>query len=469
MATDIPALVSELEDVVGPSNTFTGHEAAEYGRDARGVVTGPVVVAVRPGSTEEVASVVRACARKNLPIVTQGGNTGLSGGAQPVDRQASVLVSLSRMRQIESVDIPDSTITVHAGATIESIQEAAKAAGAMFAPDWGARGSASIGGAISTNAGGVNVLHFGPMRDQVLGLEVVLADGRIWDGMRALRKDSSGYQLRQLFIGAEGTLGIITRAVVRMVPAIADHQTAILALPALDAALPLLETARNGGRMVVAFELIPEVGLGAAVDKFDLQRPMETVSKWYILARISAPLGSGLTAMNDFLQEASGADLILDAAMAATPDQEDNLWKIRELIRPVELWDWVEGYIKYDTAVPVGRVVEFIERVESVTAELAPAALPFSFGHVGDGNIHLHVLPPMGGFDPAHRAALEAAINALTLELEGTFTAEHGVGQSLLDQMADQKDPLEIELAWRIKDALDPDGLFNPGKTLPPR
>ncbi len=469
MTTDVVALASELTDVVGPGNTFTGIEAAEYGHDARGVVTGPVLVAVRPGSTEEVAAVVRVCADRDLPIVTQGGNTGLSGGAQPIDQQASVLVSLSRMRELESIDIADSTITVQAGATIESIQNAAGRAGAMFAPDWGASGTASIGGAISTNAGGVNVLQYGPMRDQVLGLEVVLADGRIWNGLRRLRKDSSGYQLRQLFIGAEGTLGIITRAVVRLLPAIADHQTAILALPTLDAALPLLAAARSGGRTVVAFELLPEVGLGTAVDKFELQRPMETVAKWYIIARLAAPLGSGPTAMNDFLAEAAAANLILDAAVAATTDQEDNLWMIREMIRPVELWDWVGGYIKYDAAVPVGRVVEFIERVETLTAALAPGWLPFSFGHLGDGNIHLHVLPPIGGFEPAHRAALEAAIDALTLELEGTLTAEHGVGQSLLDQMTAQKDPLEVELAWRIKDSLDPDGLFNPGKTLPPR
>lgn len=460
-------LVAELASVVGVNNTFTGSEADDYGLDDRGVLTGPIIAAVRPASTAEVAALVRTCASRGIPIVTQGGHTGLSGGAQPIDGQPSVLVSLSRMRTIESVDSLDATITVQAGATIESIQDAARAIGAMFAPDWGARGSASIGGAISTNAGGINVLQYGPMRDQVLGLEVVLADGRIWNGMRSLRKDSSGYQLRQLFVGAEGTLGIVTRAVVRLVPAIADHQTALLALSSLDAALPLLSTARENGRTVVAFELVPEVGLSAAVAKFALQRPIDTVSQWYVLARIAAPSDSAAAAMTDFLERAADAGHIVDAAVAGTPDQEANLWRIRDALRPADLWDRIDGYVKYDVAVPVGRMVEFLQRVETMVVDLAPQWLPYSFGHLGDGNIHLYVLPPDGDWEPAGRGAIEEAINALTFELGGTLTAEHGVGQLLLDQMRDQKDPLELELAWRIKNALDPEGLFNPGKTLP--
>ena len=461
-------LVAALTDAVGMANVFTGDDAVEYGRDHKGVLTEPVLAAVRPADTDEVAAVVRSCSEAGVPVCTVGGNTGLSGGAHPVDGQPSVAVSLSRMRSIESVDADGAVAVVEAGASIEAIQEAARAEGLMFAPDWGARGTASIGGAVSTNAGGINVLQFGPMRDNVLGLEVVLADGRVWDGLRALRKDSSGYQLRQLFIGAEGTLGIITRAVVRLVPMPATEQTACIALTDLESALPLLSAARATGAAVTGFELLPEIGVGLAVEKYALQRPMTTVGDWYVVARLAA---GETDAMSDFLGQAVEAGLATDAVVAGTAEQEDNLWRIRDELPPMQLWGWRDGYIKYDAAVPVGQVVEFIRRTEAVVAD-HPGWVTYPFGHVGDGNIHLHINPPD---DPAitwtvdERAAIERAVDRVILELGGTFSAEHGIGQALRAQMADQKDPLEQELAWRIKDALDPAGILNPGKTLPPR
>ncbi len=469
MATDTASLEIKLIRIVGTRNTFTGPDAAEYGRDHRGVLTGPVIAAVRPGSTEEAAAVVQACAADRIPMVTQGGNTGLSGGAQPVDQQPSIVISLSRMRAIESIDADNSTATVQAGVTIQQIQEAAAEAGLLFAPDWGARGSASIGGAISTNAGGINVLQFGPMRDHVLGLEVVLADGRVWDGLTGLRKDSSGYQLRQFFIGAEGTLGIITRAVVRLLPPIADHQSAILALPRLESVVPLLALARRA-TMITGFELIPEIGMAAATERRGFQRPLDTTTDWYVLLRIASPKGlSAESAMTSLLAGAVDSDLVADAAIAATSDQEENLWAIRDELAAGQLWGWPDGFLKYDTAVPVGRVVELLRGVEAITQELGPDWRQFSFGHVGDGNIHVHVLPPDRDWDPSERARMKEAIDALTFELGGTLSAEHGIGQVLRDQMLEQKDEVEQELAWSIKQALDPLDLLNPGKTLPPR
>ncbi len=463
------SLLEKLAAIVGPGNTFAEAEAEEYGRDQRGIVTGPVVAAVRPGSTNEVSDVVRACAEVGISVCTLGGNTGLSGGAQPVDGQASVVVSLSRMRAIEEVDVAGSTATVQAGTTIQAIQDAAASAGRMFAPDWGARGTASIGGAISTNAGGINVLQFGPTRDHILGLEVVLADGRIWNGLSALRKDSTGYQLRQFFIGAEGTLGIVTRAVVKLLPAIHDHQTALVALRSIDDVLSLLALARSTGGTVTAFELMPKAGIDRAVEKFDLLRPIETVGSWYVLVRVATPHGlDAADAITHFLEAAHTNKFIVDATIAATTDQEETLWMIRDEMPPTQLWDNLDGYIKYDTAVPVGRVVDFVKQTEAAVAQTAPGWRPFSFGHIGDGNIHLHVLPPLSGdWEPSHRLAAKAAIDAITFEFGGTLSAEHGVGQVLRDEMSTQKDSLEIELAWRIKNALDPHGLFNPGKTIP--
>ena len=462
-------LLAALVAACGDFFVYTGTDGDTFGRDERGVFAGPVIAGVRPATTEAVAAVVRACAAAGVAVVTQGGNTGLSGGAQPIADQPAVVVSLGRMRTIEAIDVDGSTAVVQAGVTIEAIQQAAAAAGRLFAPDWGARGTASIGGAISTNAGGINVLQFGPTRDHVLGLEVVLADGRIWNGMTALRKDSTGYQLRQFFVGAEGTLGIITKAVVRLLPAIHDHQTALIAMDDVDRALSLLAIAREAGGTVTACELLPEMGVARALERFNIERPLPTIRPWYLLVRIATPKGlDAADAMVAFLQAGNEAGGIVDAVVAGTPDQEETLWLIRDEMPPTNLWDNIDGYIKYDTAVPLARVTEFIQRAEALTAEISPAWTTFSFGHIGDGNIHLHVLPAFDQpWNPADRTAIKAAINSLTFELGGSLSAEHGVGQALRAEMLRQKEPIEIELAWRIKHAFDPDGVLNPGKTLP--
>ena len=362
-------------------------------------------------------------------------------------------------------------MTVQAGTTIQAMHEAAAEAGLMFAPDWGARGTATIGGAIATDAGGNNVLRYGNMRDQILGLEVVLPDGRVWNGLRALRKDSSGYDLKHLFIGAEGTLGLVTRAVVRLHPATPYRQSALATLSDLDELMPLYGLlGREAPEAVTAFELVPDVGVRRVCEAFDLPHPMASSAEWYVLLTLasSKPVTDSLTALLDSAAQAGHID---DAIVAATPEQEDRLWFIRDELPPHEVYREHQAIgLKLDTAVPLDRMGEFHERVRELTAELAPRALTYGFGHAGDGNLHMMVMPT----DDAHveefletRQELSDRIDALVFELGGTLSAEHGIGTLLRDRVVGQKPAIEWELMRRIKATLDPANIMNPGKVLP--
>ena len=464
-------LIADLEAIVGASGVLQGGDLAPALVDRRGVYRGKAVALVRPRTTREVSDIVKRCAGAGAVIVTQGGNTGMSGGATPTATGPTVIVSLTRMTTIESVDADRQSATVEAGVTIQAIQEAAAAVERLFAPDWGARGTATIGGAVSTNAGGINVLQFGTMREHILGLEVVLADGRVWNGLRALRKDSSGYDLKQLFIGAEGTLGIVTRAVVRLLPAFRHQQSALAALSGLEALGPMFAMARaraHGG--LTAFELIPDRGMEAITTKFGRGRPLPTSSEWYALVRFAAsePVTDSLAA---FLAEASEAGLVTDAVVAATPDQEENLWLIRDEILPGQVFDNHLSGLKMDTAVPLDRIEAYITGTRALAAQIAPGSIHYAFGHVGDGNLHTYIIPASGDEHAflGIRPELRDAVDELTWELGGTLSAEHGVGQELRGRIAGQKDATEIDLLHGLKDLLDPGGLFNPDKTLPLR
>jgi FAD/FMN-containing dehydrogenase len=374
------------------------------------------------------------------------------------------------MRAIEEVNPDRFTITAQAGVTIGELQDAARAADRTFAPDWGARGTATIGGAVATNAGGMNVLRYGSIREQVLGLEVVLADGQVWDGLRALRKDNSGYDLKQLFIGSEGTLGIVTRAVVKLHPRRRAQRSAFVALSDIDRLSELhnlaLATIPDG---LTAFELVPELGVALVCGKYpNVTRPVEAISEWYVLVRVA-----GQEQVADQLIEllAAGAEagLVIDAVVAETAAQDANLWTLRDELTPVRLLD---GYIlKYDLAVPIDRISELHRGVRQLVEAETPGAVAYAFGHVGDGNLHLSVWP--GTAEPERFAArlgrLQAAIDTLTWDLGGTISAEHGIGQELVDRLAGQKSAVELDLMRRIKQVLDPDQRLNPGKLLPKR
>ena len=480
-----------LRSDLGSSGVLTGADAAPYLTDQRGSFTGEALAVARPASVGETALVVRACASAGVAIVPQGGNTGMSGGSVPAvagrsgttappctgdgDNQSpqrpSIVLSMSRMNRIVSVDADRWTITAEAGATIEAVQQAAAAANRLFGPDWGARGTATVGGAVSTDAGGNNVVRYGNMRDNVLGLEAVLADGRVWEGLRALRKDSSGYDLKQLFIGAEGTLGVVTRAVLRLHPATPHIQSALAAITGLDRLTPLLElaTARCAGD-VTAFELIPEVGLARVCEKFDLTRPLEAGEEFCVLVRLAStePVSERLGA---FLAEASERRWITDAAVAVTNEQEARLWAIRDELSPMFLWSQHEHGVKLDTAVPIDRFGAYHDEVRRLAADLAPDALTYGFGHVGDGNLHMYVLPTSDDQVAPFlvvREELRERIDQATFAFGGTISAEHGIGQLLRNRIRPQKAAVEWELMRAVKKALDPQGIMNPHKTLPP-
>jgi len=465
--------VADLRSDLGPAGVVTGSDAAPYLTGQRGLFTGEALAVVRPASVDETARVVRACAAHGVAVVPQGGNTGMSGAAVPTaggTPMRAIVLSMSRMNRIVSVDPDRWTITAEAGTTIEAVQQAATGADRLFAPDWGARGTATVGGAIATNAGGNNVLRYGTMRDQVLGLEAVLADGQVWDGLRALRKDSSGYDLKHLFIGAEGTLGVVTRAVLRLHPATPHTQSALAAISGLDSLMRLLElaSARCGGD-VTAFELVPDVGLARVCEKLGLSRPVQTRAEFYVLLRLASaePVSERLGA---FLAEASERGWVTDAAVAVTEEHTERLWTIRDELSPMFLWAQHEHGLKFDNAVPIDRLGPYHDEVRRIAAELAPGALTYGFGHVGDGNIHLYVLPTSDdGVEPflAVRDELQERIDEATFRFSGTLSAEHGIGQLLQDRIRPQKPAIEWDLMRSVKDALDPHGLMNPHKTLP--
>ena len=465
--------MAHLRSDLGPAGVLIGSDAAPYLTGQRGLFTGEALAVVRPASVEETSLVVRACGAQGIAIVPQGGNTGMSGGAVPAARgtpMPAIVMSMSRMNRIISVDPDRWTITAESGATIEAVQQAAAAANRLFAPDWGARGTATVGGAIATNAGGNNVLRYGTLRDQVLGLEAVLADGQVWDGLRALRKDSSGYDLKHLFIGAEGTLGVVTRAVLRLHPATPHTQSALAAISGLGSLMRLLElaSARCGGD-VTAFELVPDVGLARVCEKLGLSRPLQTRAEFYVLLRLASaePVSERLGA---FLAEASERGWVTDAAVAVTEEHTERLWTIRDELSPMFLWAQHEHGLKFDNAVPIDRLGPYHDEVRRIAAELAPGALTYGFGHVGDGNIHLYVLPTSDDqVEPfiAARDKLQERIDEATFRFGGTLSAEHGIGQLLRDRIWPQKPAVEWDLMRSIKNALDPQGIMNPHKTLP--
>lgn len=468
-----PAVVlDDLRAALDDRAVLTGDAAEAFLLDQRQGRIAEQAVVVRPADVEGVAATVRICADHRVAIVPQGGNTGLSLGTQvPTDRPAVVL-SLSRLNQIESVDPERWTITAQAGVTIEAVQQAARSVHRVFAPDWGARGTATVGGAISTDAGGNNVLRYGNTRANVMGIEAVLADGSIWDGRRALVKDSSGYDLKHLFIGGEGTLGIVTSAVLKLQPATPFETSFMAAITGLDALAPLVELAHiHAPGTITAFELVPNIAMDRVVEVFGVTKPIDAGTEYAILVKLAAaaPVDDQIAA---FLEAAAERALIVDAIAAGTPEQEANLWAMRDHCSPTQCWvEYQKHGLKLDTAVPVDQIATFIESMTSAAARIAPMAITYGFGHVGDGNIHLWVLPVSDdAIEPflAVRDEMTAEADRLVFALGGTLSAEHGVGRLLRERVGPQKPAIEWALMRSVKQALDPDDLFNPGALLPP-
>lgn len=462
--------LDSLRDLVGAAHVLTAADAAPHLLDVRGVFHGDALAVVRPADTDGVAAVMRWAAQHDTAVVAQGGNTGMSGGAVPTGGRDAIVLSLRRLDAIERVDAAGWTMTVQAGVTIEAMQEAADAAGRLFAPDWGARGTATIGGAIATDAGGNNVVRYGNTRDQVLGLEVVLADGRVWNGLRALRKDSSGYDMKQLFIGSEGTLGVVTRAVVKLHPARPHEATAMAAVAGLEHLAPIFDlVVAAAGDALVAFELLPDEGVRRACAALEVAHPMPDAGPYAVLIRFAAaePVTDRLAAV---LADVTAAGLVTDAVIAATPEQTERLWMIRDELSPSRIHPLHHEGLKLDVAVPVGRMAEYHAAVAALADELTPDSLVYGFGHVGDGNLHLYVLPTTDDRVAAFRAVkpeLTRRVDELTFAFGGTLSAEHGIGRELRGRVTGQKPAIEWEMMRAVKAALDPEGRLNPGALLP--
>ena len=469
MAMDI---VGELGAIVGPRGLLTGADTAAYAEDWRRLYQGRTPAVVRPASTEEVAAVVRACAASGTPLVPQGGNTSMVGGASPRANGQDVVLSLSRMNRVRDVDPVDMTMVAEAGVVWKAAQDAAAAAGCLLPLSISSEGTAQVGGILSANAGGNTTVRYGNARELVLGLEAVLPDGQVWHGLRRLRKDNTGYALRQLLIGAEGTLGVITAAVLKLAPRPVDVQVALCAVPSAAAACELFRRFQGADPGAVqAFEYMSGAGIGFVLRHIPgVSLPLATAAEHYALVELATPrAGGGLRELLEtVLEGALGDELVLDAAIAESEAQRGAIWKLRE--EHAEAQKREGASVKNDVSVPVSRVPELIERASAACRALIPGTRPVPFGHLGDGNIHMNLEQPEG-MEAADFLAQDHAImdtvNAIVRELGGSFSAEHGVGQLKPYMMPAWRGGAELDAMRRIKAAMDPAGIMNPGKVLP--
>ncbi len=439
---------------------------------------GRALAVAMPDSVDDVAAVVRWCAEYRVALVPQGGNTGLSGAATPDDGGRSIVLSLARLKRVRAIDTVNNSITVEAGCTLAEARAAAEAAGRLLPLSLPSEGSCTIGGNLSTNAGGVAVLRYGNARELCLGLEVVTSDGDVWHGLRGLRKDNTGYDLRDLFIGAEGTLGVITAATLKLYPQPAAQITAMAAVDDPHAALRLLEQAQSAlASSLTAFELVSDLCLELVATHFPGQRqPFAHPSPWYVLLETSDSEGEAHAAavFEALMERAIEAGVVRDAVVATSGAQSRALWALRELVSEAQALTGKN--IKHDVSVPISSIGEFVESTNAELQRRFPGIRMVVFGHLGDGNLHYNVSPPVDRCGPEHEAgflALQPAINRVTHDavhaFGGSISAEHGLGQLRRDESARYKSAVEMALMQRVKQALDPLGIMNPGKVLPPR
>ncbi|HSC60063.1 MAG TPA: FAD-binding oxidoreductase [Rhizomicrobium sp.] len=458
--------IARLKDILGPKGwTDDPSEIAPHLKEWRGKYRGVSSLLLKPDTTEQVSKILALCNETRTPIVPQGGNTGLVGGQIPFHNE--IILSLSRMNRIRDVDAPGMNMIAEAGATLAAVQDAAAKADRLFPLSIASEGSATIGGNVSTNAGGVHVLHYGNTRDLVLGVEAVLADGRVLNMLRTLRKDNTGYDLKQLFIGAEGTLGIVTAVALKLFSRPAERVTAFVALRDPQAAIDLLSRlqAATGG-MMSAFELMPRLGLEFVLAHMpQTTDPLSRPSPWYVLAEASGGASSHLEeAMESAL---SSSDLVTDAVIAKSEAQRAALWKLRENMSEAQKPEG--GSIKHDVSVPIKDIPAFLKECIAAVEKLVPGVRPVPFGHIGDGNIHFNFTVPKGGDNAAFLARwneIQDAVHDIVNRYHGSISAEHGLGIMKVHEIERYKSAAELDVMRALKRTLDPNNILNPGKVV---
>jgi len=464
-------LLNALRTVVGAANVLVEGDLAAYEQDWRKRYRGRALAVVRPGNTTEVAAVVKLCARHGAGLVPQGGNTGLVGGSVPDDSGSQVLLSLARMNRVRDLDSANLTLTVEAGCVLQSVQEAAAAQGFLFPLSLAAEGSCTIGGNLATNAGGTQVLRYGNARELCLGLEVVTAQGEIWEGLAGLRKDNTGYDLRDLFIGSEGTLGVITAATLKLHPQPAARTTALASLPSLEAAVSLLQLAQSRlGAGLTGFEVMNRFSLALVRKHFPQLRQPLPEAEWTVLLEQSDTESEAhaRSLFEGLLESAMENGVITDAAVAESIEQSRAMWHLRESI---PLAQPEEGpNIKHDISIPVSRIPAFVAATDAALQAAYPGTRSVNFGHLGDGNLHYNLQAPLGVDGAAFLREHEQSVNTLVYDAvmahDGSISAEHGVGSLKRDELAQRKSPVALQMMRAIKQALDPQGVMNPGRML---
>ena len=471
--TVIDDTLQRIRALVGDKGYITAADAMEpHLVEWRGLWRGQARAVVKPADTAEVAEVVKLCAEAGIPIVPQGGNTSLVGGSVPYEDFDGIILSLARMNNVRAIDRMNYTMTVESGCVLADLQRIAEENDRFFPLSLAAEGSCMIGGNLSTNAGGVNVLRYGNTRELVLGLEVVLPDGTVWEGLRGLRKDNTGYDLKHLFVGAEGTLGIVTAAVLKLFPKPTRRETAMVAITGPDAAIELLARARAASADgVTSFELMPRICFDFVLAHIaDTVDPLPQRYDWHVLLELSstAPEDDGLAEkLQNLLEKAAEDGLVLDAAIVQNQAQANAMWKLRETVSEAQKPEGAS--IKHDVSVPVSRVPEFLRRADEAVAKAVPGIRVVGFGHVGDGNIHYNVSVPKGGNNQAFLARWEEIneiVHDIVHDMGGSISAEHGLGRLKREEITRYKSQTEMDLMRKIKALIDPKGIMNPGKVL---
>jgi FAD/FMN-containing dehydrogenase len=472
LTAQAPQLRSRLLEIVGSDGVLTAPADCErYLHDHRRLYHGQALAVVLPRSVAQVSQLLAVCNAARVGVVPHGGNTSYCGGATPDESGGQLVLSLERLNRIRALDTANYSLTAEAGCILQQLQQAADAAGLLFPLTLGSGGSCQIGGNLSTNAGGTAVLRYGMMRDLVLGLEVVLADGRVLEALTALRKDNTGYDIKGLFLGAEGTLGIITAATLKLFPQLRAHATAFVAVPDVEAAVRLLSRLRAAsGERVSSFELIPRSAIELTVRHIEgVRDPLDAAHQWYVLCELSSSRpGEALDAvLEDVLAEALASGVVRDAVLSRSERERAAFWKLRESIPEAQRKEGAG--LKHDISLPIGALAQFVERASRWLAANVPDGRLVAYGHLGDGNLHFNLTQTAGADREAFLARegqVQRAVHELVREFGGSFSAEHGIGRLKVAELERYASPVELELMRAVKRAFDPNGIMNPGKVL---